>query len=68
MREQQRCIALQIRREVEHRRQQELQQLEEELRKEWEQQQEEKLHTLQRLYQESLQLIGHGHRNAKENV
>ncbi|XP_036070824.1 centrosomal protein of 295 kDa isoform X3 [Oryzias melastigma] len=67
VREQQRCIALQIRREVEHRRQQELQQLEEELKKQWEQQQEEKLHTLQRLYQESLQLLGHGHRSAKEN-
>ncbi|RVE65180.1 hypothetical protein OJAV_G00134060 [Oryzias javanicus] len=67
VREQQRYIALQIRREVEHRRQQELQQLEEELKKQWEQQQEEKLLTLQRLYQESLQLLGHGHRSAKEN-
>lgn len=68
VREQQRHIALQIRREVEQRRQRELEHLEEELRKDWERQQREKLHTLQRSYQESLQLLGQGHRSAKENV
>ncbi|XP_045929282.1 centrosomal protein of 295 kDa isoform X2 [Micropterus dolomieu] len=67
VREQQRYIALQIRREVEHRRQRELEQLEEELREDWERQQREKLNTLQMLYQESLQLLGQGHRSAKEN-
>ncbi|XP_059187082.1 centrosomal protein of 295 kDa-like [Centropristis striata] len=67
VREQQRCIALHIRQEVEQRRQRELKQLEEELREDWERQQREKLHTLQRLYQESLQLLGQGHRSAKEN-
>ncbi|XP_044209509.1 centrosomal protein of 295 kDa [Thunnus albacares] len=67
VREQQRYIALQIRRDVEQRRKREMEQLEEELRKDWERQQREKLHTLQRLYQESLQLIGQGHRSAKEN-
>ncbi|XP_044058281.1 centrosomal protein of 295 kDa isoform X2 [Siniperca chuatsi] len=67
VREQQRYIALQIRREVEQRRQRELEQLEEELREDWERQQREKLHTLQTLYQESLQLLGQGHRSAKEN-
>ncbi|XP_030599310.1 centrosomal protein of 295 kDa isoform X2 [Archocentrus centrarchus] len=67
VREQQRYIALQIRREVEQRRQYELQRLEQELRKEWEDEQREKLHKLQRLYQESLQLLGQGHRSAKEN-
>ncbi|XP_062275908.1 centrosomal protein of 295 kDa [Scomber scombrus] len=67
VREQQRYIALQIRQDVEQRRQREMEQLEEELRKDWERQQREKLHTLQRLYQESLQLIGQGHRSAKEN-
>ncbi|KAK2913060.1 hypothetical protein Q8A73_007173 [Channa argus] len=67
VREQQRYIALQIRQEVERRRQQELEHLGEELRQEWERQQREKLQTLQRLYQESLQLLGQGHRSAKEN-
>ncbi|XP_037631417.1 centrosomal protein of 295 kDa isoform X2 [Sebastes umbrosus] len=67
VREQQRHIAMHIRREVERRRQRELEQLEEELREDWEQQQRDKLHTLQRLYEESLQLLGQGHRSAKEN-
>ncbi|XP_058489850.1 uncharacterized protein cep295 isoform X2 [Solea solea] len=67
VREQQRQIALQIRQAVEQRRQCELEQLGEELRLDWEQQQREKLDKLQRLYQESLQLLGQGHRDAKEN-
>ncbi|XP_029301688.1 centrosomal protein of 295 kDa isoform X2 [Cottoperca gobio] len=67
VREQQRYIALHIRQEVEQRRQRELEQLEKELREDWERQQREKLHTLERLYQESLQLLGQGHRSAKEN-
>uniref|UniRef100_G3PIM3 CE295 protein n=1 Tax=Gasterosteus aculeatus TaxID=69293 RepID=G3PIM3_GASAC len=67
VREQQRYISLQIRREVEQRRQRELEQLEKQLRDDWEQQQREKLQALQRLYQESLQLVGQGHRSAKEN-
>ncbi|XP_043975927.1 uncharacterized protein cep295 isoform X2 [Gambusia affinis] len=66
VREQQRQIALHIRREVEQRRQQELRQLEEQLREDWERRQREKLHTLQSLYLESLQLIGQSHRSAKE--
>ncbi|GAA6223572.1 centrosomal protein of 295 kDa [Lates japonicus] len=67
VREQQRYIALQIRQAVEQRRQRELEQLAEELRQDWERQQKEKLDTLQRLYQESLQLLGQGHRSATEN-
>ncbi|KAM7412571.1 hypothetical protein PAMA_020110 [Pampus argenteus] len=67
VREQQKYIALQIRRDVEQRRRREMEQLEEELREDWERQQREKLNTLQRLYQESLQLLGQGHRSAKEN-
>ncbi|XP_008281294.1 uncharacterized protein cep295 [Stegastes partitus] len=67
VREQQRHIAQQMRQNVEQRRQHELKQLEDELRLEWERQQREKLHKLQTLYQESLQLIGQGHRSAKEN-
>ncbi|CAB1453280.1 unnamed protein product [Pleuronectes platessa] len=67
VREQQRHIAQQIRQAVEQRRQQELELLGERLRLDWERQQQEKLHTLQRLYQESLQQLGQGHRSAKEN-
>ncbi|XP_070826236.1 uncharacterized protein cep295 [Chaetodon trifascialis] len=67
VREQQRCIAQQIRQEVQKRRQRELEQLGEELRADWERQQREKINTLQQLYQESLQLLGQGHRSAKEN-
>lgn len=68
VREQQRCIALNIRRAVEQRRQHELEQLGKELREEWEREQSEKINTLQKRYQESLQLLGQGHRSAKENV
>uniref|UniRef100_A0A3P8TQB8 Uncharacterized protein n=1 Tax=Amphiprion percula TaxID=161767 RepID=A0A3P8TQB8_AMPPE len=67
VREQQRHFAQQICREVEQKQQRELKQLEEELRLDWERQQREKLHKLERLYQESLQLLGQGHRSAKEN-
>ncbi|XP_034556597.1 centrosomal protein of 295 kDa isoform X2 [Notolabrus celidotus] len=67
VREQQRYIALHIRQEVEQRRQKELEKLGDELKADWERQQREKLDTLQKLYQESLQLIGQGHRSAKEN-
>ncbi|XP_034095416.1 plectin isoform X2 [Gymnodraco acuticeps] len=67
VREQQRYISLQICREVERRRQCELEQLEKDLREDWERQQRDKLHTLQTLYQESLQLLGQGHMSAKEN-
>nr|XP_033952631.1 centrosomal protein of 295 kDa isoform X3 [Pseudochaenichthys georgianus] len=67
VREQQRYISLQICREVERRRQRELEQLEKDLRADWERQQGDKLHTLQTLYQQSLQLLGQGHRSAKEN-
>ncbi|KAG7234902.1 hypothetical protein INR49_003639 [Caranx melampygus] len=67
VREQQRYIALQIRQAVEQKRQHELEQLEKQLKQDWERQQREKLDTLQSLYQESLQLLGQGHRSAKEN-
>ncbi|XP_040902302.1 centrosomal protein of 295 kDa isoform X2 [Toxotes jaculatrix] len=66
VREQQRLIAQQIRQAVEQRRQHELDQLAEELRQDWERQQREKLVSLQRLYQESLQLLGQGHSSAKD--
>lgn len=68
VREQQREFALHIRQEVEVRRQREFERLENELREEWEQQHRKKLENLQQLYQESLQLLGQSHRDAKENV
>ncbi|XP_060928600.1 centrosomal protein of 295 kDa-like [Limanda limanda] len=67
VREQQRHIAQQIRQAVERQRQRELELLGERLRVDWERQHQEKLHALQRLYQESLQQLGQGHRSAKEN-
>ncbi|XP_028320737.1 centrosomal protein of 295 kDa [Gouania willdenowi] len=67
VRQQQRHIAQQILREVAHRRQHELQHLEQQLRLDWEHQQRDKLHSLQTLYQQSLQLLGQSHRSAKEN-
>ncbi|KAJ7990628.1 hypothetical protein DPEC_G00302360 [Dallia pectoralis] len=67
VREQERYIALQIRREVQQRRERELQNLAEELKEEWETQQKEKLETLQKLFQDNLSILGEGHRSAKEN-
>ena len=68
VREQARTTALQIRADVQRRREQELQLLAEELRQDWELQQREKVQALQRLYEESLRQLGQGHRSAKENV
>ncbi|XP_056466557.1 uncharacterized protein cep295 isoform X5 [Gadus chalcogrammus] len=67
VREQARANALHIRTDVQRRREQELQLLAEELRQDWELQQSEKIQALQRLYEESLRLLGQGHRSAKEN-
>ncbi|CAB1349136.1 unnamed protein product [Coregonus sp. 'balchen'] len=68
VREQERYIALQIRTEVQHRRERELQNLAEERKEEWERQQRKKLETLQKLYQDNLRVLGEGHRSAKENA
>ncbi|KAJ8410880.1 hypothetical protein AAFF_G00188370 [Aldrovandia affinis] len=67
VREQERYIALQIRTEVQHRRDHELQNLAEDLQEEWQRQQSDKLQTLEKLYQDSLKAVGEGHRSAKEN-
>lgn len=68
VREQERCIALQIRKEVQRRRDRELQNLADQLQEEWQRQQREKLQALEKLYQDSLNTLGEGHRNAKENA
>ncbi|XP_048837995.1 uncharacterized protein cep295 isoform X2 [Brienomyrus brachyistius] len=67
VREQERFIALQIRKEVRQRRDCELQGLAEELRGEWVRQQEKRVQALQELYEESRGAVGESYRSAKEN-
>ncbi|KAM6098544.1 centrosomal protein of 295 kDa isoform 2-T2 [Theristicus caerulescens] len=67
VREQQKYIALQIRQKVKQRREEQLHQLEEALRAEWQKAQDEKMKALEKLYLSSLRAIGEGHRQAKEN-
>ncbi|XP_005149851.2 centrosomal protein of 295 kDa isoform X2 [Melopsittacus undulatus] len=67
VREQQKYIALQIRQKVKQRREEQLHQLEEALRAEWQKAQEEKMKALEEFYLSSLRAIGEGHRQAKEN-
>nr|XP_060627092.1 centrosomal protein of 295 kDa isoform X1 [Anolis sagrei ordinatus] len=67
VREQERNIALQIRQDVKQRRDEELNNLAEELKAEWQKAQEEKIKALEKLYLSSLRAIGEGHRQAKEN-
>ncbi|XP_042648365.1 centrosomal protein of 295 kDa isoform X2 [Tyto alba] len=67
VREQQKYIALQIRQKVKQRREEQLQQLEEALRAEWQKAQDQKMKALEKLYLSSLRAIGEGHRQAKEN-
>ncbi|XP_058887101.1 centrosomal protein of 295 kDa isoform X2 [Acipenser ruthenus] len=67
VREQERYIALQVRKEVKQRRDRELQNLAEELRVEWQREQAEKARALETHYLNSLEAVGEGHRGAKEN-
>ncbi|XP_053790250.1 centrosomal protein of 295 kDa isoform X3 [Vidua chalybeata] len=67
VREQQKYISYQIRQKVKQRREQQLHQLEEALRAEWQKAQDEKMKVLEELYLSSLRAIGEGHRQAKEN-
>ncbi|XP_074996240.1 centrosomal protein of 295 kDa isoform X2 [Calonectris borealis] len=67
VREQQKYIALQIREKVKQRREEQLHQLEEALRAEWQKAQDQKMKALEKLYLSSLRAIGEGHRQAKEN-
>ncbi|KFO88996.1 Centrosomal protein KIAA1731, partial [Buceros rhinoceros silvestris] len=67
VREQQKYIALQIRQKVKQRREEQLHQLEEALRAEWQKAQDQKMKALEELYLSSLRAIGEGHRQAKEN-
>uniref|UniRef100_UPI00398ED86F uncharacterized protein cep295 isoform X2 n=1 Tax=Pristiophorus japonicus TaxID=55135 RepID=UPI00398ED86F len=67
VREQERSIAVQIREKVKQRRNQELEQLANELKAEWQTAQVEKAENLEKLYLCSLKAVGEGHRQAKEN-
>ncbi|XP_075347213.1 centrosomal protein of 295 kDa isoform X1 [Mycteria americana] len=67
VREQQKYIALQIRQKVKQKREEQLHQLEEALRAEWQKAQDQKMKALEKLYLSSLRAIGEGHRQAKEN-
>ncbi|NXA05258.1 CE295 protein, partial [Sapayoa aenigma] len=67
VREQQKYIALQIRQKVKQRREEQLHQLEEALRAEWQKAQDQKMKALEELYLSNLRAIGEGHRQAKEN-
>ncbi|XP_067842448.1 uncharacterized protein cep295 [Heptranchias perlo] len=67
VREQERSIAVQIREEVKQRRNQQLEQLANELKTEWQKAQVEKAKSLEKLYLCSLKAVGEGHRQAKEN-
>ncbi|XP_074160625.1 centrosomal protein of 295 kDa isoform X3 [Sminthopsis crassicaudata] len=67
VREQERCIASQLRQEVKQRRDQYLHHLAEELRVEWEKTQKQKIKELEKQYIASLCCVGEGHRSAKEN-
>ncbi|NWR13976.1 CE295 protein, partial [Emberiza fucata] len=67
VREQQKYISYQIRQKVKQRKEEQLHQLEEALRAEWQKAQDEKMKALEELYLSSLRAIGEGHRQAKEN-
>lgn len=68
VREQERNIALQIRQDVKLRRDEQLHQLAEELKAEWQKAQDEKIKALEKLYLSGLRAVGEGHQQAKENV
>ncbi|XP_062863289.1 centrosomal protein of 295 kDa isoform X2 [Trichomycterus rosablanca] len=67
VREQERYIAFQVRREVQERKEKVLQNLAATLQDEWQKEKEQKIQTLEKLYKENVQDVGQGHRNAKEN-
>ncbi|XP_059820594.1 centrosomal protein of 295 kDa isoform X2 [Hypanus sabinus] len=67
VREQERFIAEQIREKVKQCRNQQLEQLANELKTEWQLAQGEKTKSLEKLYLSSLKAIGEGHRQAQEN-
>ncbi|XP_039912334.1 centrosomal protein of 295 kDa isoform X3 [Hirundo rustica] len=67
VREQQKYISHQIRQKVKQKREEQLHQLEEALRAEWQKAQDEKMKALEELYLSSLRAVGEGHRQAKEN-
>nr|XP_055051767.1 centrosomal protein of 295 kDa isoform X2 [Misgurnus anguillicaudatus] len=67
VREQQRYIAQQVRREVQERREKQLQIIADTLQDEWQQERSDKLQIIARAYEDSLQSVGNAHRSAQEN-
>ncbi|XP_056612962.1 centrosomal protein of 295 kDa isoform X2 [Triplophysa dalaica] len=67
VREQERYIAQQVRRQVRERRETHVQILADALQHEWQQERNDKLQSLARAYEESLLSVGHAHRSAREN-
>lgn len=68
VREQERYIAQQLRRQVLERRETQLQILGDALQREWQQERADRLQSLARAYEESLRSVGHAHHSAQENV
>jgi len=68
VREQERFIARQLRRQVQERRQQHVQTLADSLQIQWQQQQTLKLQALTTQYQHSLRSVGLGQSSAREHV
>ncbi|XP_057206628.1 centrosomal protein of 295 kDa isoform X5 [Triplophysa rosa] len=67
VREQERYIAQQVRRQVRERRETHVQILADALQHEWQQERADKLQILAKAYEESLLSVGHAHRSAREN-
>ncbi|XP_073780326.1 centrosomal protein of 295 kDa isoform X3 [Danio rerio] len=67
VREQERFIAAQVRRQVQERRQKQLQTLADSLQQHWQQQHTHRLQALHTHYQRSLSAVGEGHRSATHN-
>ncbi|XP_069746928.1 uro-adherence factor A [Narcine bancroftii] len=67
VRDQERFIAVQIRQKVKQYRNQQLEQLANELKAEWQMAQDEKTKSLEKLYLSSLKAVGKGHKQAQEN-
>ncbi|XP_060789618.1 uncharacterized protein cep295 isoform X3 [Neoarius graeffei] len=67
VREQERYIALQVRREVQERKERELQSLATALQDEWQKQRRERIQVLEKIYKENLRDVGQSHRDATLN-
>ncbi|XP_076837093.1 centrosomal protein 295 isoform X2 [Brachyhypopomus gauderio] len=67
VREQERYLALQVRREVKQRKEKELESLAQSLREEWQKQRRKTIQSLEEKLEGSVRAVGQGHRGAKQN-